>query len=92
MRAMKELMESKLKKNKEDDRKCLDGVKEAMEDCSLRDVGAACAPDTKSQKTSKVEASNVLTFSRQKLALIQCEYDPKCCSHCKKPASTALSG
>ena len=29
---MKELMESKLKKNKEDDRKCLDGVKEAMED------------------------------------------------------------
>ena len=89
---MKELMESKLKKNKEDDRKCLDGVKEAMEDCSLRDIGAACAPDTKSQKTSKAEVPNILTFSRQKLALIQCEYDPKCCSHCKKPASTALTG
>ena len=57
---MKELMKSKLKKNKEDDRKCLDGVKEAIEDCSLRDVGAACAPDTKNQKTSKAEASNAL--------------------------------
>ena len=30
---------------------------------------------------------NVLTFSRQKLALIQCEYDPKCCSCCKKSES-----
>ena len=37
---MKELMESKLKKNKKDDKKCLDNVKEAIEDCSLRDLGA----------------------------------------------------
>ena len=30
---------------------------------------------------------NILTFSRQKLALIQCEYDPKCCSSCEKGES-----
>ena len=30
---------------------------------------------------------NMLTFSKQKLALIQCEYDPKSCSCCKKSES-----
>ena len=89
---MKDRMESKFRKNKKDDEKSLDDVKGAMEECSLRSEGAACAPDRKAQKASKEEASNALTFSRQKLALIQCEYDPKCCSHCKKPASTESSG
>ena len=32
--------------------------------------------------------ANLLTFSRQKLALLQCEYDPKRCSHCKEPATS----
>ena len=31
--------------------------------------------------------ANLLTFHRQKLALLQCEYDPKCCSSCKKPGA-----
>ena len=39
------------------------------------------AQSLKEQKTARDEAS-LLTFSRQKLALLQCEYNPKCCSYC----------
>ena len=56
-------------------------------------AGAACSSDAKQetpavrpkepgQEASNAEA-NLLTFSRQKLALLQCEYNPKCCSHCE---------
>ena len=38
------------------------------------------------QQIPNVEA-NLLTFHRQKLALMQCEYDPKCCSCCRKPGA-----
>ena len=37
-----------------------------------------------------VAETNLLTLTRQKLALLQCEYDPKLCSHCKKPGAGDL--
>ena len=44
--------------------------------------------DVTSVRDVPTAEANLLTFSRQKLAMLQCEYDPKCCSHCKKPASS----
>ena len=38
------------------------------------------------QQIPNAEA-NLLTCHRQKLALMQCEYNPKCCSYCKKPGT-----
>ena len=45
---------------------------------------------TPKQQIPNAEA-NLLTFHRQKLALMQCEYDPKCCSCCKKPGKSLRS-
>ena len=39
------------------------------------------------QQETLITEANLLTFSRQKLARIQCKYDPKKCSHCGKAAS-----
>ena len=106
MRRMKAMMELKLKKKQKEDKGSVEDLKGAMEDCSLRNEEAACA-DVNGQKTSinkgdayddvngqktSIDSSSMLTFSRQKLALIQCEYDPKCCSHCNKTAIDTLSG
>ena len=44
------------------------------------------SPKKKPEDTSTNDP-NTLTFSRQKLALIQCEYDPKSCGCCKKSGS-----
>ena len=39
------------------------------------------------QQQCTTDQASLVTFSRQKLALLQCEYDPKCCSGCKKPCT-----
>ena len=40
-------------------------------------------PNTPVDYVEKTD-EGLLTFSRQKLALIKCEYDPTCCNHCEK--------
>ena len=37
--------------------------------------------DMQPQETP-IDKANLVTFSRQKLALMQCEYNDKCCNHC----------
>ena len=39
------------------------------------------------QQTNPDGKDNLMTFSRQKLALLQCEYDPKSCSGCGRPSA-----
>ena len=39
---------------------------------------------TRSRDEVPSGVANLQTFIRQKLALLQCEYDPKKCSHCGK--------
>ena len=69
---------------------------EAISEMSLEDeaskANTACSmpnPDIeakivgkKTPATNPTMNANLVTFSRQKLALIQCDYDPKCCHHC----------
>ena len=40
-------------------------------------------PSTPVEYVEKAD-EGLLTFSRQKLALIKCEYDPTCCNHCEQ--------
>ena len=67
------------------------GVEENKNDNSNEDdqqgVPIADSNVEKEQQETLITEANVLTFSRQKLARIQCEYDPKKCSHCRKAAS-----
>ena len=69
-----------------------DDQKEDMA-CALKDPQKI--PNTKQeevgneaarQQIPKAEA-NLLTFHRQKLALMQCEYNTKCCTWCKIPGA-----
>ena len=46
--------------------------------------GAAGAMPTDGTTAGAARDANTVTFSKQKLALLQGEYDPKACSHCKK--------
>ena len=96
MQAMKKKMEAKLKKEQKPDeaKDEVNDVARAMAECSLQNdqnrEDTASSAGAKKKESS--EAANMLTFSRQKLALMQSEYDPKCCNHCGKPAIEALSG
>ena len=49
--------------------------------------GQGARPKAHQRQDGAGTSENLLTFSRQKLALLQCEYDPKKCSHCGKAAS-----
>ena len=45
-------------------------------------------PKSKEQVTHSHSEANLLTFSRQKLALIHCDYDPKFCNSCGKQGTS----
>ena len=69
-----------------------DNQKENMA-CALKDPQKI--PNTKQEEVGNESArqqipnaeANLLTFHRQKLAFMQCEYHPKCCTYCKKPGA-----
>ena len=47
-------------------------------------------PTVRSKVTPQInpdDKDNLMTFSWQKLALLQCEYDPKSCSGCGRPSA-----
>ena len=56
-----------------------------------KDTACAILADEDDKKHSDNPSSqtneNLLTFSRQKLALLQCEYDPKRCGFCREDSS-----
>ena len=87
------LLETELKKKEQDARKNIqiEEVTGAIAASSIEDnedhkEGTACAIDTtkKDDRSKTTSSANLVTFSRQKLALIQCEYSSKSCSQCGK--------
>ena len=98
---MKKLLESELpaeepSKVDKDTENCVDKISKPLAETFIQDGGEAtgvCAEPTKSGGVTSVRdvptaEANLLTFSRQKLAMLQCEYDPKCCSCCSKSLPT----
>ena len=51
--------------------------------------GAAAASPTEGASLGAAGDANTVTFSKQKLALMQCEYNPKACNYCKKTLPVA---
>ena len=74
----------------EGDTKTAEGENSTDSERGKKDVACAIVSEERSQSdgdkqepTGNLE-ENLKTFSRQKLALVQCEYDPKRCGFCEK--------
>ena len=74
----------------EGDTKSAEGENSTDSEGGKKDVACAIVSEERSQSdgdkqepTGNLE-ENLKTFSRQKLALVQCEYDPKRCGFCEK--------
>ena len=83
--SLEALLEEALKQNTE---KKIANYAEAKAEVDYRDDEAwksdeACGGPSVSENVAVKADANLLTYSRQKLAEISCNYNPKCCGHCE---------
>ncbi len=88
MRNIEKLLNEKLEKEEKKTDCQSANVEESSQIEELQGaVGGVSIEEKMNAEDTKAQKENLKTFSRQKLALLQCEYDPKSCSRCEKKSS-----